>query len=96
MIRLENRYGKPLRLSDSAETSPEGPLPTTAIFFPLRVFGITGCTNPAAKAFSMIIFSHWRIITASSLTPQQQDPSQSAGQTLQVNSGKKLVRESIS
>mmetsp|Transcript_30091 Transcript_30091/g.73236 ORF Transcript_30091/g.73236 Transcript_30091/m.73236 type:complete len:230 (-) Transcript_30091:2549-3238(-) len=81
----------PALLSWSAAASPAGPEPTIAIRFPVRETGLVGCTQPFSHAVSMIVFSMFLMVTGSSVIPRTQAPSQGAGQTRPVNSGKLLV-----
>ena len=83
----------PALLSWSAAASPAGPEPTTAIFLPVRSSGGCGVTQPSFQALSMIEHSIFLIVTAGSIRPKTQEPSQGAGQTRPVNSGKLLVFE---
>jgi len=52
-------------LSCDAAASPAGPEPTTATRRPVREAGGRGCTQPSAKARSMISFSSSSMVTAS-------------------------------
>ena len=74
-----------------AAASPEGPLPTTATFFPVLAFGTLGATRPSANAFSIIARSFSLVDTGSPLRLQVHAASHNAGHTLEVNSGKQLV-----
>ena len=65
--------------------------PTTATFLPVRFSGGSGMTHPSAKPLSMIAHSMFLIVTGDSLIPSTHEPSQGAGQTRPVNSGKLLV-----
>ena len=79
------------RLSSSAAASPAGPDPITATRFPEYVVGGRGTTHPSAHALSMIEYSMFLIVTASSTRPATHEPSHGAGQTRPVNSGKLFV-----
>ena len=79
-----------------AAASPAGPLPTTAIFLPVRMTGILGCTKPLSNAISMMCFSISSMLTGGWLMPNTQALSQGAGQILPVNSGKLFVEVNIS
>ena len=68
-----------------------GPDPTTATFFHVRVVGSCGVTHPSAYARSMIETSMSLMVTGSSLIPSTHDPSQGAGHSRPVNSGKLFV-----
>ena len=81
----------PARLSWAAAARPAGPEPTTATFLPLRCAGGSGTTQPSSKPLSMIAASMALIVTGGSVMPSTHDPSQGAGQTRPVNSGKLLV-----
>ena len=81
----------PARLSCSAAARPAGPEPMTATFLPLRVFGVSGRTQPSSQPRSMISASMFLIVTAGSLMPSTHEPSHGAGQTRPVNSGKLFV-----
>ena len=81
----------PAWLSWSAQESPAGPEPITATFLPVRISGMRGVTQPSSQPLSMIAHSLFLIVTGGSITPSTQEPSQGAGQTRPVNSGKLLV-----
>ena len=81
----------PTRLSCAAAARPAGPEPTTATFFPVRRSGGSGTIQPISKPLSTIAHSMFLIVTAGSLMPSTQEPSQGAGQTRPVNSGKLFV-----
>ena len=83
------------RLSSSAAASPAGPDPITATRFPEYVVGGRGTTHPSDHALSMIEYSMFLIVTASSTRPATHEPSHGAGQTRPVNSGKLLVDERL-
>ncbi len=82
----------PARLSWSAAASPAGPLPITATVNPVRVSGGLGMIQPSSHARSAISASIILIATGSPLIPTVHEPSQGAGQTRPVNSGKLLVK----
>ena len=79
----------PSRFSRSAAASPEGPLPITATFFPVRSAGILGRTHPSAYPFSIRYSSLSRFVTPS--LSRLQAFSHNAGHTRPVNSGKGAV-----
>ena len=81
----------PAWLSWAAQARPAGPEPTTATRLPVRMGGGSGTTQPSAKARSMMVASMVLMVTGSPFRPQVQLPSQGAGQTRPVNSGKLLV-----
>ncbi len=81
----------PIRLSSSAAASPAGPDPTMATVRPVRVRGGVGVIQPSSHARSAISCSIVLIVTGSPLRPTVHEPSQGAGQTRPVNSGKLLV-----
>ena len=81
----------PARFSWSAAASPAGPDPTTATVKPVRCCGWTGVTQPSSKPRSTIACSISLMVTAGSVIPRTHAPSQGAGQTRPVNSGKLLV-----
>ncbi len=60
----------------------------TATFLPVRFAGGSGLTQPSSKPLSMIAHSMFLIVTGGSLMPSTHEPSQGAGQTRPVNSGK--------
>src|SRR5882672_1452276 len=72
-------------------SGPAGPEPMTAIFLPVRLGGGSGTIQPISKPLSTIEHSMFLIVTAGSLMPSTQEPSQGAGQTRPVNSGKLFV-----
>ena len=63
----------------------------TATFLPVRTSGGSGPIQPCAKAWSTMVSSIPLMVTGSSLMPSTQEPSQGAGQSVPVNSGKLLV-----
>ena len=72
--------------------SPDGPLPITATFLPVRTFGGHAFThNPFAYAFSMMARSFSLVATGSPFRLHVHAASHSAGQTREVNSGKLFV-----
>src|SRR4029079_9453207 len=81
----------PAWLSWLAQANPAGPDPTTATRFAVLTAGDLGTTQPASKPLSMMVCSILLIVTGASLMPRTHDPSQGAGQTRPVNSGKLLV-----
>mmetsp|Transcript_7566 Transcript_7566/g.11986 ORF Transcript_7566/g.11986 Transcript_7566/m.11986 type:complete len:208 (-) Transcript_7566:1561-2184(-) len=81
----------PALLSWSAAASPAGPEPMTATFLPVRTAGGLGTIQPSSKALSMMAHSMFLMVTGCSMIPKTQAPSQGAGHTLPVNSGKLLV-----
>ena len=81
----------PARVSCWAAARPAGPDPTTATVCPVRNDGMTGSMPPSAHAASAISTSTCLIVTGGWLMPRTQDPSQGAGQSRPVNSGKLLV-----
>mmetsp|Transcript_5348 Transcript_5348/g.17312 ORF Transcript_5348/g.17312 Transcript_5348/m.17312 type:complete len:337 (-) Transcript_5348:5050-6060(-) len=81
----------PALLSWSAQARPAGPEPMTATFLPVRVAGGRGTIQPSSKALSMMEHSMFLIVTGCSMMPSTQAPSQGAGHTRPVNSGKLLV-----
>ncbi len=84
----------PRRFSLFAQASPEGPDPTTATRFPVRLRGGRAVTYPSAKARSTIDTSFSRIVTGASCSFSTQDFSHNAGHTRPVNSGKSSVSAS--
>ncbi len=66
--------------------------PMTATFLPVRTLGASGMTQPSSQPRSMIETSMFLIVTGGALMPRTQEPSQGAGQTRPVNSGKLFVR----
>src|ERR1700749_2882616 len=66
-----------------------------ATFLLLRYFGGEGAIHPISKPRSMMAHSTDLIPTGSSLIPRTQAPSQGAGHTRPVNSGKLLVIRSL-
>ena len=78
----------------AAAARPAGPEPTIATLLPVRVAGGLGAIQPSSKPRSTIAFSMFLIVTAGSVIPSTQAPSQGAGQTRPVNSGKLFVRSS--
>ena len=85
----------PRLFNSCATVSPEGPLPITATLFPVRVAGVSGFTSPFSYAYSMIAFSFSLVETGAPISPQVHAASQSAGHTLEVNSGKQCVLLSL-
>ena len=81
----------PTRLSCSAAASPAGPDPTMATDFPVRAAGGDGAIQPSAKPRSTIESSTDLIVTASPSIASTHDPSQGAGHSRPVHSGKLLV-----
>ena len=81
----------PAVLSCAAAARPAGPEPITATFFPVRILGGPGKTQPSSQPFSMMLYSMFLIVTGGLVMPRTQDPSQGAGHTRPVNSGKLLV-----
>ena len=81
----------PTLFSCAAALRPAGPEPTTATRLPVRATGGAGSIQPSAKPRSTIAFSIFLIVTGGSITPSTQLPSQGAGQTRPVNSGKLFV-----
>mmetsp|Transcript_5273 Transcript_5273/g.15342 ORF Transcript_5273/g.15342 Transcript_5273/m.15342 type:complete len:251 (+) Transcript_5273:803-1555(+) len=81
----------PIWFNWSAQANPAGPDPTTATVMPLRSSGMRGVIFPSRKARSTIEYSMFLMVTGLSTSPATQDPSQGAGQTRPVNSGKLLV-----
>ena len=67
------------RLSSSAAASPAGPDPITATRFPEYVVGGRGTTHPSAHALSMIEYSMFLIVTASSTRPATRSPRTARG-----------------
>ena len=59
--------------------SQQGPEPMMAILFPVRLTGGDGVTQPSAKPLSMIAISMFLMVTAGSVIPKTQAPSQGAG-----------------
>ena len=70
---------------------PAGPEPTIATVLPVFMTGKIGVTNPSLKPRSTMFHSMTRMETGSSLIPSTQAPSQGAGQSRPVNSGKLFV-----
>ena len=93
-MRLSRSYTVTLwpdLFSCAAAARPAGPEPTTATVLPLRDSGGCGLTQPFSKPLSMMAFSMFLMVTGGSVEPSTQDPSQGAGQTRPVNSGKLFV-----
>ena len=67
-----------------------------AIDLSLLDSGISGTIQPSSKPLSTIEHSMFLMVTAGSVMPSTQAPSQGAGQTRPVNSGKLLVLWSLS
>mmetsp|Transcript_5397 Transcript_5397/g.10848 ORF Transcript_5397/g.10848 Transcript_5397/m.10848 type:complete len:273 (+) Transcript_5397:858-1676(+) len=81
----------PALLSWSAAAMPAGPEPMMATFLPVRVVGGVGLIHPSSKALSMMAHSMFLMVTGCSMMPSTHAPSQGAGHTRPVNSGKLLV-----
>ena len=81
----------PALFSWSAAARPAGPDPTIATRLPVLCLGGKALIQPLSKPLSMMEHSMFLMVTGGSLMPRTQDPSQGAGQTLPVNSGKLLV-----
>ncbi|MNN79202.1 hypothetical protein D3C81_1958250 [compost metagenome] len=81
----------PALLSCAAQARPAGPEPTTATFLPVRLSGGWGTIQPSSKPLSTMAFSIDLIVTGLPFIPTVHAPSQGAGQTRPVNSGKLLV-----
>ncbi len=81
----------PALLSCAAQARPAGPEPTTATVLPVRRSGGSATIHPSSNPLSTIAHSMVLMLTAGSLMPSTQEPSQGAGQTRPVNSGKLLV-----
>ncbi len=81
----------PAELSCAAAARPAGPDPTMATCFCVLELGGLGLTQPSRNPRSIIAISMFLIVTAGELIPKTHDPSQGAGQTRPVNSGKLLV-----
>mmetsp|Transcript_68874 Transcript_68874/g.164316 ORF Transcript_68874/g.164316 Transcript_68874/m.164316 type:complete len:290 (-) Transcript_68874:5085-5954(-) len=81
----------PIWLSSSAAARPAGPDPTIATVCPVRSLGTRGLTQPSLKPRSMMEYSMFLMVTGEDTSPATHDPSQGAGQTRPVNSGKLLV-----
>ena len=81
----------PARFNCAAALNPAGPEPMTATFFPVRVLGASATTQPSSQALSIIAHSMLLMATGGFMIPRVQEPSQGAGQTRPVNSGKLLV-----
>ncbi len=60
-------------------------------FLPLLLDGGCGVIHPFSNPLSIMAHSMFLMVTGGSLMPSTQDPSQGAGQTRPVNSGKLLV-----
>mmetsp|Transcript_23427 Transcript_23427/g.67265 ORF Transcript_23427/g.67265 Transcript_23427/m.67265 type:complete len:268 (+) Transcript_23427:3369-4172(+) len=86
----------PILLSWSAAAMPAGPEPTMAMFLPVRWAGGLGTIQPISNPLSMVAHSMFLMVTGFSMMPSTQAPSQGAGQTRPVNSGKLLVSSSRS
>ena len=82
----------PALLSWSAAASPAGPDPTTATFLSVRWAGGTATIHPSSNPRSTIAHSMLLMVTGGPVMPSTQDPSQGAGHTRPVNSGKLFVR----
>ena len=81
----------PALVSCWAAANPAGPEPATATRRPVFSAGTSGTIHPSSHARSTMLTSICLIVTGGSLIPSTQDPSQGAGQSLPVNSGKLLV-----
>ena len=81
----------PARVSCWAAASPAGPEPTTATDWPVENDAVTGVTQPASHACSTIVSSTDLMLTGSSEIPRTHAPSQGAGHSRPVNSGKLFV-----
>ena len=68
-----------------------GPEPTMATDLPVLCSGGCGMTQPSSKPRSIMAFSIFLMVTGGLVMPSTQAPSQGAGHTLPVNSGKLLV-----
>mmetsp|Transcript_25040 Transcript_25040/g.57657 ORF Transcript_25040/g.57657 Transcript_25040/m.57657 type:complete len:267 (-) Transcript_25040:5232-6032(-) len=86
----------PMRLSSSAAARPAGPLPMTATRMLVRVLGGRGRMAPDCQPQSAMAYSMFLMVTGSATRPAMHAPSQGAGHTRPVNSGKGLVRRSRS
>lgn len=64
--------------------------------YPVLFVGGRGTIHPSSKALSMIAHSMFLIDTGFSIIPSTQEPSQGAGHTRPVNSGKLFVSRSRS
>jgi hypothetical protein len=64
--------------------------------YPVLLRGGRGTIQPSSKALSIIEHSMFFIETGSSIMPRTQEPSQGAGHTLPVNSGKLFVSSNLS
>src|SRR3954465_502124 len=81
----------PARLSCAAAQRPAGPDPITATFLPVRLAGASGLIPPSSQPLSAIEHSMFLIVTGGALMPSTHEPSQGAGHTRPVKSGKLLV-----
>ena len=66
-----------------------------AIFLFVLTFGTTGFSHPDSIPLSAIANSRFFMVTGDSVIPNTHAPSQTAGQTLPVTSGKLLVFKSL-
>jgi len=82
----------PAMFNSAAQARPAGPEPTTATFCPCGNWAGFATTQPSAKARSAIAHSLTLMVTGGALMPSTHDPSQGAGHTRPVTSGKLLVR----
>ena len=62
-----------------------------ATLLPVRVWGGFAVTHPSSNARSMMADSMFLMVTGGLVMPKTQAPSQGAGQTRPVNSGKLFV-----
>ena len=82
----------PARFSWSAQARPAGPgADDRHLLAGAHAPAARGTTQPSSKPWSMIAHSIALIVTGGSLMPSTHEPSQGAGQTRPVNSGKLLV-----
>lgn len=61
-------------LSCAAAAIPAGPLPMTATFLPVLCMGGSGTTQPCSKAWSIMVFSMFLMVTAGLFIPSTQAP----------------------
>ena len=66
-----------------------------AIFLLVRAEGLTGFNQPDSIPLSAMANSRFFIVTGDSVMPKTHAPSQTAGQTLPVTSGKLFVFNSL-
>lgn len=80
-------------VSWAAQARPEGPEPTMTTRLPvsLEAGRGRGTLSPSSQPTSPTAHSMFLIVTGSSMMPSTQAPSQGAGHTRPVNSGKLLV-----